>query len=363
MHTATWLLWLLAALTALTLISNPLYLLLIALATALVFAACRNDSPLARSYGLLLRVGGLLFVGYMLFALITVGGMAGTTVLLRLPEIRLPLWLGGLVLGGAITAEGLVWAAVRGLRIWVLLAVFGAFNALVDHYRLLRLAPRMLFHAGLAVTIAISFVPSLVRSTGEIVEAQRARGHRFRGMRSWLALLAPLLAGSLERSLQLAESLDARGYGRTIGVRDRRLALLTPLALCLIAGALFAWFYYGDGPQRVFAISVGTGGGLLLGIVTIVQGRQLKRSVYRRERWRRGDSVTALAAVALILILATFAAQQAGTLGYTPFPTISAPGFDMLIGGSLLLLAVPAFVEKSGVRSQNDRRRGDRVTG
>ena len=40
------------------------------------------------------------------------------------------------------------------------------------------------------------------------------RGRGVRGLGTASRLLSPLLAGSLERGLNLAEAMEARGYGR-----------------------------------------------------------------------------------------------------------------------------------------------------
>jgi energy-coupling factor transport system permease protein len=47
------------------------------------------------------------------------------------------------------------------------------------------------------------------------VEALRGRGLEVEGVRARARLLSPLLAGSLERGLNLAEAMEARGYGRS----------------------------------------------------------------------------------------------------------------------------------------------------
>jgi energy-coupling factor transport system permease protein len=46
-----------------------------------------------------------------------------------------------------------------------------------------------------------------------LVESLRGRGLEVSGVRGRARLLQPLLAGSLERSLNLAEAMEARGYG------------------------------------------------------------------------------------------------------------------------------------------------------
>ena len=56
--------------------------------------------------------------------------------------------------------------------------------------------------------------PTLERDAAGLVEALRGRGARVEGMRARARLLSPLLAGSLERGLNLAEAMEARGFGR-----------------------------------------------------------------------------------------------------------------------------------------------------
>jgi energy-coupling factor transport system permease protein len=378
MHTLTWLLWLCAALAAVTLAPSPLYTLLLFLVAALVFAAwgasgtATTAAPAEKPamyvgpssavpYGAFIRLGALVFLGYLLFSIITVGGARGATVLLRLPQLRLPALLGGIALGGPITAEALAWGATRGMQIWALLAIFGAFNTLVSHYRLLRLAPRALFHAGLAVTIAVGFVPHTLRAIATIIEAQRVRGHRFRGPRSALPLLAPLLAGSLEKSVQLAEALDARGYGRT---RPGDLALSRQQAaalagLLLLGAGVFTWLYYGA-RYGLPAAGLCMAGALLLLAALRALGRLVPRTSYRRERWRPRDSAVAVAAALCVAALIAMRLSNPLALVYYPFPRISRPPFDPRAGVALLLLAAPALFagSRSSRRAPQAPRRG-----
>lgn len=343
MHTLTWLAWLVAALMVTGLGTNPLYFLLALLAATLVFLACHADTPLARAYRLFFLAGLVLLIGYIVFSVVTIGGARGRTVLLQLPELTLPSLLGGVTLGGRVTAEDLAWGAVRGLRVWALIAIFGAFNALIDHYRLLRLAPRSLFHAGLVVTIAVAFVPHTLRAIGEIMEAQRVRGHRFRGPRSFAPLVAPLLASSLEKSIQLAEALDARGYGRT-RAGDRALGrhqLAVIAGLLLLSAGLFGWLYYGGG-AALPALALLAAGATIMGLALRELGQLIPRTIYRRERWHHRDSVIVAAAfgcaagwIALRLL--------GGRLDYNPYPVITTPPFDPLAGILVTLLAVPAL--------------------
>jgi energy-coupling factor transport system permease protein len=66
----------------------------------------------------------------------------------------------------------------------------------------------------LAAGLATRLVPTLERDAAGFVEALRGRGVRVEGIRGRARLLSPLVAGSLERALNLAEAMEARGFGR-----------------------------------------------------------------------------------------------------------------------------------------------------
>ena len=61
----------------------------------------------------------------------------------------------------------------------------------------------------LAISLALRFIPVLARMAAETREAQWARG----GERSVLAVLAPLIIQTLKMADQVAEALEARGFG------------------------------------------------------------------------------------------------------------------------------------------------------
>jgi energy-coupling factor transport system permease protein len=56
-------------------------------------------------------------------------------------------------------------------------------------------------------------VPAVATSFVEVTEAQRLRGWRPRGPRSWMEVVVPVVLTSVEGSIQLAESMEARGFG------------------------------------------------------------------------------------------------------------------------------------------------------
>ncbi len=351
-HSLVWICWLVAAVVAVT--YNPLLNLLVMAQATLVVLTCHTDSPVGRAFGLFLRLGLILLVARMIFAAIPIGGISyGATPLITLPEIALPIWLGGLRLGGVATLEMVVNGLVGGIRLWALILVFGAFNAVVDHYSLLRRTPRWLFHAGLATTIALTFVPQVILQLQAIRDAQRARGYRFRAWRDALPLMVPLLSGGLERSIQLAEAMDSRGYGRA-GTSTRHawlshlgvIAGVTMLALGLYFGFTGAW------PGWLAALG---GGALAIGVLHRLGGNA-PRTRYTRERWQRHDTLVALSCAAVIAGVTALRLAGVGGLLYTALPRVSLPPFEPLSGALLLLLSLPAVLQLLNVRMTHARR-------
>ncbi|HEY6059107.1 MAG TPA: energy-coupling factor transporter transmembrane component T [Gemmatimonadales bacterium] len=123
-----------------------------------------------------------------------------------------PLWTGPIipVLGQIdVTREEISSAALNALRLSSVGLAFAAYALLLDHDRLLQ-SVRFARPAALATRL----MPTLERDAFGLVESLRGRGIEVAGMRRRAALLSPLLAGSLERGLNLAEAMEARGYGR-----------------------------------------------------------------------------------------------------------------------------------------------------
>jgi energy-coupling factor transporter transmembrane protein EcfT len=112
-----------------------------------------------------------------------------------------------------VTVEEIQIAALQSLRLVGVALAFSAYALLVDHDRLVasaRTAPR----SALAVALATRLVPSLERDASGLRDAVRGRGVAVTGVRGHARLLSPLVGGSLERAANLAEAMEARGYGR-----------------------------------------------------------------------------------------------------------------------------------------------------
>jgi energy-coupling factor transport system permease protein len=337
-HTWSWVAWLVAAAVSAFTLRNPLYLVLILAAAWIVYTTLGRTSPIGSSWGALVKIGLSFFALTIAFNALSIH--IGRIVLFRLPAS----WP---IIGGPITLEVVIAGAVSGLTLLTILVVFAAFNSVVDHYQLLRATPAFLFQAGVVVSIAITFVPQMVLSAREIRQAQRIRGHRFRGIRDLLPLVIPLLANGLERAIQLAETMEARGFGSMAKPLPRCKAILAQVVtvaalLGLLAGlAILAYF-----PERgVWGWVLATLGAVGLLAVFALQGKQVRRTRYRRPAWQGRDTILVTASGIVVMVVAVARSTMPWTVTYTPYPPNPLlPPFNPLVGAALLLLALPALL-------------------
>jgi energy-coupling factor transport system permease protein len=111
-----------------------------------------------------------------------------------------------------VTSEEIRTAALNALRLAAVGLAFSAYALLLDHDRLLA-AAGFARRWTLAVALATRLVPTLERDAAGLREAVRGRGIELAGVRGYGRLVTPLVAGSLERALNLAEAMEARGFG------------------------------------------------------------------------------------------------------------------------------------------------------
>jgi energy-coupling factor transport system permease protein len=336
LHPTAWLGWLVAVLVALSATRNPLHLVLILLCIAVVNVALGG-----RREAFYIPVSPLRFALYVLPLSALFNALTahfGDTVLFRLPQ-------GWPVVGGIVTLEALVFGAVNGLVLSGILAAFTTLNQALPVSALIRLIPRAFYPVAVVVSIGVTLVPVTMRQFQQIREAQAVRGHRVRGLRDWLPLFMPLLIGGLERALQLAEAMTARGFASTAEGGQgtlSRTAIVAGLAAVLSGWLLrLVW--------GVEALGLGfmlTGAGLIVGALWTV-GRRVSRTTYRPKPWTWRDGAVVLGAAVALAAFALPGLDRTALL-YYPYPALSPPGFDLLIGLATLGLLGPALVSQSG---------------
>ncbi|WP_431961246.1 CbiQ family ECF transporter T component [Actinacidiphila sp. bgisy160] len=344
-HAGAWWLWALGLATAASRTTNPALLALLAAVAGYVVAVCRvPDTPWSRSYAAFLRLGLVVVVIRLAFAVVLGSPVPGTHTVLALPEVPLPDWAQGVRLGGRVTAEGLWFAFREGMRLATLLACLGAANALANPARLLKSLPGALYEAGVAVVVAMTFAPHLVADVRRLRTARRLRGRPEKGVRALLQVGLPVLEGALERSVALAAAMDARGYGRTAEVprRVRRatvaLTLGGLLGLCAGTYALLAAAGAAYGLPLLLAGAAAAVAGLRLG------GRRSVRTRYRPDRWDATAWLITASGVAVAALTIWAAGAYPGDLD-PPVVPLTAPSLPLWPGAAVLLGLLPAHLK------------------
>ncbi len=138
--------------------------------------------------------------------------MPGKT-LFTIPQVTLPEFLVGIRLGGEVTSQRISGALNEALIFAALILLFGAANSLTTPTRILKVIPQRLYGVGVAIALATKLTPQFADSVTRIKQAQFLRGQPAHGFRSWKRIGTPVLEETMSRSLDLATSLEARGYG------------------------------------------------------------------------------------------------------------------------------------------------------
>jgi energy-coupling factor transport system permease protein len=326
-----WVVWLITGALLAIFTRNPFYLVILLTISRIVMAACA--SPEATKWRLpFWRLAGVILLFSTLFNWLI--AHLGQTVIFTLPA-NWPL------VGGPLTLEAAAYGFLSGLSLVVLLAIFMTFNAVVPVHQLTRLVPGALHEMGIVMLVAVTYVPETTRQFQRIREAQAIRGHRLRTLRDWRPIVIPLLIGGLERAMNLAETMVARGYGSTVQVRlsNKTRLLLVAGSLLFLVGSLRVAWQATDGWVMLFM------GAVSIGLVYRFSSRENARTNYRPLTWSWADSIVILFAIGtLVLLIGSVTVIERSVLAYSPYPRLLLPAFEWWVGMSLLGLLMPALL-------------------
>lgn len=340
LHPGAWWLWALGLATATTRTTNPLLLLLILTVAGYVVVMRRSDAPWSRAYRVFLYIG-LILLGIRVLFQAVMGPEIPGHLLVDLPQAHLPDSFGGVRLGGPVTLEGVLVGVYDGLGLAVLLACVGAANSLVNPSRLLACVPGALYEMGVVVVVAMSFAPHTLTSARRIRAAHRLRGRPNRGFRGLRGIMMPVLEGALERSLELAASMDSRGYGRQAGVPagTRRLtALLTLGGLLGILGGSYG-LLTSVSPASVGLPMLATGV-VVAALGMTLGGRRVSRTRYRPDPWALPEWLVAASGIAAAAALLISAGDGALRPAASP---LAVPELPLLPVLGILCALLPAW--------------------
>jgi energy-coupling factor transport system permease protein len=105
------------------------------------------------------------------------------------------------------------------------------------------------YEVAFVMSVSTAFVPVLGRKAQNVIDAQRARGiplePGLRALRHYPALMAPLLVQAFQLADELAEAMEARGFGRPGRTFAREYHMRAIDWLALLGGAallaVFIW--------------------------------------------------------------------------------------------------------------------------
>jgi len=177
--------------------SNPIVLLAVGIAVVLA----------GRLAGAGSAVRAALWMGLTLALVIVVVNALvvsrGDTVWVRWGSVP---WFSDIVTAEAVTA-----GAVLGLRAAVVMIAFAVYSACVDPDRVLRVLRPIAGRSALTATLVSRLVPVAAADAGRLRDAARLRGPGAAPVGK-APLARRLLAGSLDRAVDVAATLELRGY-------------------------------------------------------------------------------------------------------------------------------------------------------
>jgi energy-coupling factor transport system permease protein len=184
-----------------------------------------------------------------------------------------------------LTVEALVFGLVLGARVMVVVMCCALFTAAVDPDEMLRLFRRVSFRSALTAALATRLIPVLARDARRMADARACRPHP--GPR--VAVLRAVATSALDRAIDVAATLEVRGYGAAGAARPARAP------------------------------------------------------------WSRHD--LAFAAATVVIVASSVSARIVGVADFDAYPSLSVPfgGVELVFAAALVLVAVAPFLDRRGI--------------
>ena len=345
LHPIAWWLWAISLAVAVNRTTNPLLLLLALGVLLFVVANRRTDAPWARAFRFYFAMALIVIVVRVVFRCIFSSGINPTDhILFTLPHIPTPKWYSGVHLGGPVSLEACLSAAVDGLRFGTIICCIGAANALANPKRALRVLPGALYELGMAIVVAVSIAPQLVESVQRVAKARRLRAGTSKGLRALRSIAIPVLEDALDRSLLLAAAMDSRGYGRvgttaSRGSRRATAALMIGGMLGLVVGCY--GLLDGTAPRYLGLPTILTGV-VLCGAGLFLGGRRVHRTQYRPDPWQSPEWIVAGCGVVSAVLLYLGTGYSETQLNPSFYP-LHFPPLPLVPAIAIGIAAIPAF--------------------
>jgi energy-coupling factor transport system permease protein len=206
--------WTLALLLAVLLCDSPIVLGTLLVAVLVAAAGAGVFGPLTRA------LRGALIVAAPVVVVNVLVSRGGLTVFARLGDL-------GPFGQGDLTVEALAYGGLIALKLTLVILVVALGGLAVDPDELLRAVRRLSFRSALTTSIAMRMLPLLAADAQRLAQAQRTRpdspatadrrsagrsAGRSASVRGRLAILGAVVGGSLDRAMDVAATLELRGF-------------------------------------------------------------------------------------------------------------------------------------------------------
>lgn len=210
--------WALALTAATLVLFHPL--VLIALTLAVLGAGYGAGVPRQLARGL--RTAMIVAVPIVLINVLV--SRDGLTVFARLGDL-------GPFGQGDLTLEALLYGTLVALKVALLILITTLAGLAVNPDELLRAFRRLSYRSALTASLATRMIPLLAADSARLAEAQRTRpAGAPSGARARAALFGAVVGGSLDRAMDVAATLELRGFAAA-RPRGRSLASHLPRIL------------------------------------------------------------------------------------------------------------------------------------
>lgn len=171
------------------------------------------SNRIARTLTVYVKMGLLFGLFILIFSILL--NPNGETILIE-TNLDLPLY-GDII----ITLETVINSLLSAFSLVSLVMVFGLMNKIINPDGLTRIFAKLKlpYSINFMIMASIRFFPLLVEDLQRITDVQKSRGFELEGrnflvkIKNQIVLILPLLTNSLDRSIQMAEALESRGFG------------------------------------------------------------------------------------------------------------------------------------------------------
>lgn len=111
------------------------------------------------------------------------------------------------------TLEALVYGLLTGLMLGSVIMWFLCYNEVVSSEKFTSLFGRFAPNLTLLFSMVLRFIPLMIKTSGEIKDAQTGLGNETKGLKNTIERFSALVSISLENSIETADTMKSRGFG------------------------------------------------------------------------------------------------------------------------------------------------------